>query len=44
MPDARHVSPEGLDFIPAASSPNGKPLLIAAFEVSGTVAIFELSK
>ncbi|MEQ8708380.1 MAG: choice-of-anchor I family protein [Rhodospirillales bacterium] len=42
MPDARHNSPEGLDFIPAAESPNGKPLLIAAFEVSGTVAVYEL--
>ena len=42
MPGTRHNSPEGLDFIPASESPNGKPLLIAAFEVSGTVAIFEL--
>ncbi len=42
MPGTRHNSPEGLDFIPASESPNGNPLLIAAFEVSGTVAIFEL--
>ena len=36
------VSPEGLVFVPASDSPNGIPLLIAAFEVSGTVAVFEV--
>lgn len=36
------VSPEGLVFVPASESPNGIPLLIVAFEVSGTVAVFEV--
>lgn len=36
------VSPEGLVFVPASDSPNGIPLLIVAFEISGTVAVFEV--
>ena len=36
------VAPEGLKFVPAAVSPSGEPLLIAAFEVSGTVAVYSL--
>lgn len=44
MPDSGHVSPEGLEFVAAADSPNGKPLLIGAFEVSGTIAVWELTK
>ena len=34
------VAPEGLAFISANESPNGKPMLLAAFEVSGTVALY----
>lgn len=34
------LGPEGLAFIPAAESPNGKPLLVVGNEVSGTTAIF----
>ena len=37
------VAPEGLAFVPAAASPTGKPLLMAACEVSGTVAVYELT-
>ena len=36
------VSPEGLHFIPAETSPTGKALLAATHEVSGTVAVYEL--
>ena len=36
------VSPEGLKFVPAQSSPTGKALLLAAMEVSGTLAVYEL--
>ncbi len=34
--------PEGLDFIPAADSPTGKPLVLMACEVGGTVAVFQI--
>ena len=36
------VSPEGMTFVTAADSPNGKPLLMVAFELSGTTAIYEI--
>lgn len=34
--------PEGLTFIKASNSPNGKPLLIVGNETSGTTAIFQI--
>ena len=37
------VSPEGLCFISAADSKTGSPLLLAACEVSGTMAAYELT-
>ena len=37
------LGPEGLAFISAKQSPNGKPLLIVGNEVSGTTAIFQIN-
>ena len=37
------VSPEGLCFIPASGSKSGKAMLLAACEVSGTLAAYECS-
>ena len=39
---AGDVGPEGMAFIPAASSPNGEPLLAVGFEVSGSTTIYSL--
>lgn len=38
------LGPEGLHFVPAAKSPNGKPLLIVGNEVSGTTSVFEITQ
>ena len=40
---AGDVSPEGLCFVSAADSKTGSPLLLAACEVSGTMAAYELT-
>ena len=42
MPSANHNSPEGLEFIAAKDSPTGKPLLAIAFEMTGTVALYQI--
>jgi len=42
MPSEMHNSPEGLEFIPAKNSPTGKPLLAVAYEMTGTVALYEV--
>src|SRR5690606_30087321 len=34
--------PEGLRFIPAEQSPTGHALLLAGYEVSGTLSVYEL--
>jgi hypothetical protein len=34
------ISPEGMKFVPASKSPNGKALLIVGYEVSGSMAVF----
>ncbi|MEK8127846.1 choice-of-anchor I family protein [Paenibacillus filicis] len=36
------TGPEGLEFIPAADSPTGSPILLVANEVGGTIAVLEL--
>lgn len=40
---AGDVSPEGLLFIPANESPNGRPMLVVANEMSGSLAFFEMN-
>jgi hypothetical protein len=39
---AGDLGPEGLAFIPAGDSPNGRPLLAVGFEISGTTTLFEI--
>ena len=39
---AGDLGPEGLSFVPAAQSPNGKPLLLVSHEVSGTTAVMQI--
>jgi YVTN family beta-propeller protein len=41
-PAAKDLGPEGLLFIPAAQSPNGKPLLVVSNEVSGSTSVFQI--
>lgn len=41
-PDNKDISPEGITFESAEDSPNGKPMLIASFELSGTTSAWEL--
>ncbi|MCB1776254.1 MAG: esterase-like activity of phytase family protein [Candidatus Competibacteraceae bacterium] len=42
--NSEHVSPEGLAFVPASKSPDGRPLLLVSHEVSGTVAIYRVNR
>jgi hypothetical protein len=37
------LGPEGLHFVAAGKSPNGKPLLVVGNEVSGTTAIYQIN-
>jgi 5'-nucleotidase len=36
------ISPEGMKFVPASESPNGKNLLLVSYEVSGSTVIYEI--
>jgi hypothetical protein len=38
------LAPEGLFFIKAEDSPNGKPLVVVSHEISSTTTIFEITK
>lgn len=40
---AGDLGPEGIVFVEAANSPNGKPLLIVANEISGTTTIWQVN-
>jgi len=40
----KDLGPEGLAFIRAEDSPNGKPLLVVSNEISGTTTLFEIVK
>ena len=41
--DAGDLGPEGLKFVPASDSPDGKPYLIVGNEVSGTTTVYEVA-
>jgi hypothetical protein len=41
---AGDLGPEGVTFISADNSPNGQPLLVVAYEVSGSTTIFQINK
>jgi 2',3'-cyclic-nucleotide 2'-phosphodiesterase/3'-nucleotidase/5'-nucleotidase len=41
---AGDLGPEGVIFISADNSPNGKPLVVAAHEVSGSTVIYQVNK
>lgn len=41
-PVASDSAPEGLEFISAQDSISGKPLIVVAYEVSGTVGVYEV--
>lgn len=41
-PEAGDLGPEGLAFIAPADSPDSRPLLVAANEISGTVTIWQI--
>ena len=40
---AGDVSPEGVLFLEAAQSPTGKPMVVVSYELSGSVAFFEVT-
>jgi hypothetical protein len=42
-PEAGDLGPEGMVFVDAANSPNGRPLLIVANEISGTTTIWQIN-
>jgi hypothetical protein len=37
------LGPEGMHFVPADKSPNGKPLLVIGNEISGTTAVYQIN-
>jgi uncharacterized protein len=43
-PATRDLGPEGMKFIPARESPNGRPLLMLTSEVSNTVSMYSVTE
>jgi 2',3'-cyclic-nucleotide 2'-phosphodiesterase / 3'-nucleotidase / 5'-nucleotidase len=41
--EAGDLGPEGMAFISAAESPNGRPLLVVANEISGTTTVWQIN-
>lgn len=41
-PESKDLGPEGVHFIAAKASPNGKPMLVVCNEISGTTSLFEI--
>ncbi|WP_436855377.1 choice-of-anchor I family protein [Staphylococcus caeli] len=41
-PENKDISPEGVTFIPAEDSPNGKAMLMVSYELSGTTSTYTL--
>lgn len=41
---AGDLGPEGVAFIAAKDSPNGKPLLVVGYEVSGSTVVFQINQ
>lgn len=39
----KDISPEGMKFVKAENSPTKKPLLLVAFEISGSTSVFEIN-
>ena len=42
-PAALDLGPEGLAFVPAGASPNGRPLLVVGNEISGSTTVYEIA-
>jgi 2',3'-cyclic-nucleotide 2'-phosphodiesterase/3'-nucleotidase/5'-nucleotidase len=42
-PGTTDVSPEGVAFVSAADSPNGKPLVLVSNELSGTTTVYQVT-
>lgn len=38
------LGPEGTEFVPARKSPTGRPMLLVTYEISGTVAAYQITK
>lgn len=41
--EAGDLGPEGIMFIPASDSPNGRPLIVVANEISGTTTVWQVN-